>query len=246
MQVQAAIVPAQRAEKNKKYANDGSFESVDRLLAKVAGKCFARVQAMGLGMTFDDVRQEMNVSYLMAKRLWNPDRGILFSTYLTTACYRNFNDRIRKAETERRNLGLVNMTDMRPVGMHPDEDVDMSEYIDSMEVDTHHRVTQMYGNDLIEGSFSFNEQEAPMDADPAVYLEEMQEYGAAKDRARNALAGLTPKAKEIVAELLTAAKVRQAGEKLPSLRSLFLSQGLPELEAKRIRKELALAFGAKF
>lgn len=246
MQVEAVRVPAQRAEKNKQFANDGSFESVDKLLAKVAAKCFARVQAMGLGMTFDDVRQEMNVSYVMAKKLWDSERGILFSTYLTTACYRNFNDRIRKAETVRRHLGLVNMTDMRPVNAESDEDVDMSAYFERRELDTFQCIPNLYGDSEIEGSFSVSGQVAPMDTDPSVYLEEVQECAVAKERARNALTCLTPNAKAIVSDLLMAAKVRQDGERLPSLRSLFESHNLPEREARRIRKELSVAFGAKF
>lgn len=243
MQVQT-ITPTVRAEKNRMYANDGSFESVDRLLAKIAIKCFARVQAMNLGMTYDDVRQEMNVSYLMAKKLWEPGRGVLFSTYLTTACYRNFNDRIRKAETERRHLGLVNMTDMRPVDAH-DDDGDAFDYIGRSDADTYLQVTQMYGNDLIDGGCAVDKEMAPMNSDPSIFLEEVQEFTLAKESAKNALSNLTPKAKAIVHDLLTAAKVRQAGEKLPTLRKLFTQHNLPEAEMKRIRQELAAAFGAK-
>lgn len=245
MQVETVRVRGERAEKNKRFANDGSFESVDRLLAKLAIKCFARVQAMGLGMTIEDVRQEMNMSYVMAKKLWEPDRGILFATYLTTACYRNFGDRIRKAELERRHLGLVNMTDMRPVHMHDDEDMDPSEYLDNSDTDTYHHVTQIFGNELIDGGFMQGKQEAPLNADPSVFLEELQEYDMAKEKARNALTSLTPKAKEIVVELLTAARTREAGKKLPALRTIFMNRKTPHTEAQRIRKELAAAFGAR-
>lgn len=101
----------ERTKKNLKFANDGSLASVETLLHKVAMKCYARVQAMGLGMSFDDVKQEMYVSYIKAKNCWQPQKkeGALFSTYCTTVCLNNFNNAIKKMEREREKLGMISI-----------------------------------------------------------------------------------------------------------------------------------------
>ncbi len=235
----------ERLETNKKFANDGSYKSVEALLYKVAYRCFARVQAMGIGMTFDDVMQEMNLSYVMAKEQWNPERGVLFSTYLTTACYRNFNERIRRAEVERRNLGLVNFTDMQPrAGGHGDDDeMDMLEHID-VECDAQMQVSHFYGDNLIEGATT--ELEAPMSADPARLCESLQEQQQRQEHARAALSNLTENAKKVVADLLLAARSRTDGnEKLPKFSQLLKDKGFGPAEVKRIRSEVIAAFGVK-
>jgi hypothetical protein len=90
-----------RTEKNEKFANDGSYASVEALLHKLAIKCYARVQAMGLSMEFGDVLQEMNVSYVKSTHKWNAQGGAMFSTYCTTVCLNNFNHAIAKMERER-------------------------------------------------------------------------------------------------------------------------------------------------
>lgn len=107
-----ARVPRARSESNLKFNNDGSFESVEQLLHKLSAKCYARVQAMGLPMEFDDVYQEMCVSYTRARVAWKPDGGSLFSTYCTTACMNNFNTAIKKMERDRAELGLVSLEGM--------------------------------------------------------------------------------------------------------------------------------------
>lgn len=94
-------VPHERALKNEKFANDGSYASVEALLHRLAIKCYARVQAMGLGMEFDDVLQEMHVSYVKSTHKWNAQGAAMFSTYCTTVCLNNFNHAIAKMERER-------------------------------------------------------------------------------------------------------------------------------------------------
>lgn len=134
MQAQATPMPQpaaalRREEKNLKFANDGSFGSVDNLLRKLSIKCFARVQAMGLGMEIDDVYQEMCLSYVRAKSAWNPQGGALFSTYCTTVCFNNFNNAIKKMERDRRELGLQSIQDFN----QGDGEQDPLEFMDSQE-----------------------------------------------------------------------------------------------------------------
>jgi RNA polymerase sigma factor (sigma-70 family) len=101
------MTPRAREEKNLKFANDGSLASVEALLYKTAMKCYARVAAMGLGMDFDDVHQEMRVSYVKALSKWKPEGGARFSTYCTTVCINNFNHAIMKMARERVEMGMV-------------------------------------------------------------------------------------------------------------------------------------------
>ena len=98
------------SEKNQKFANDGSLESVDNLLKKQAIACFKRVEAMGLGMEYKDVLQEMYVTYVKARSTWNPEGGAMFSTYVACACMNNFNAAIRKMERQR-TIGMIKPTD---------------------------------------------------------------------------------------------------------------------------------------
>lgn len=231
-----------REEANKSFANDGSFDSVDRLLWKLATRCFARAQAMGLGMTFDDVRQEMNVSYLLAKNTWSPERGVLFSTYMTTCCYRNFNELMRRAGMERKHLGMVNMTDMKPRSDQGDDDYDVMEYMDTgVELN----VVGLYGDLLLEGSIS-GELEAPMNADPAVLREEAHDALERRAASIAKLEVMTSNAKSVLLELFRAFHRREdCNDRLPRFGQLLQARGYSKYECTRIRKEIANAFGVK-
>ena len=167
-------------EENNKFANDASYESVRRLLAKLAGKCFMRAQAMGgLGMTLDDVMQEMNLSYIQARDSWKPDQGTKFSSYLVNCCYWNFNGRISRWEKERRLMGMVNMTDMRPAGSarSDDDEQDLMEVYgnDCTEISVTLLVPGMNNKmELIEGSANVEEAQAHMGVNPELLLEQRQ------------------------------------------------------------------------
>lgn len=242
-QLNTAPAGRQREERNKKFANDGSYESVANLLRKVAYRCFARVQAMGIGMTYDDVLQEMNVSYLMAQRTWTPEGGALFSTYLTTSCYRNFNERIRRAEVERRNLGLINLSDMRRKDSVEDDDLDVMEVMSS-EDSPQFSVVHLYGDNLIEGGTNF-EILAAKNCDPAELIEHVQESRLASKKTSEDLSGLTQAAKLVVADLLLAARTREDDAKLPKFSAIMRARGFSEQECKRIRREVIAIFGVR-
>ena len=111
-----------RTEGNLKFANDGSLESVDALLHKIAVRCYARVQAMSLPMDYDDVVQEMRLTYVKVKKTWNPQGAALFSTYCTFACMNNFNAAIRKMERDRKEMGMVSVD-----GIMTDQDGDSTD-----------------------------------------------------------------------------------------------------------------------
>jgi len=100
--------------KGQRFANDGSYESVEAMLTRLAIKSYARVQALALPMSYEDVRQEMDVSYLQAFKAWRPDGGAKFSSYCTTACMHNFRNRIEKMCEEKRELGMYSVDDRSP------------------------------------------------------------------------------------------------------------------------------------
>lgn len=103
----AHVVGVRHNPDNAKFGNDASLQSVERQLLKLAGKCHARVEKLGLSMDFDDVLQEMRLSYVKAAQKWNPQGGSLFTTYCQTVCLNNFNQAIRKMERERVEHGLM-------------------------------------------------------------------------------------------------------------------------------------------
>lgn len=238
----SSATPRPRKESNKAFANDGSLESVELLIYKLAMKCFARVQAMGVGLTFDDVHQEMRMSYVLAKKTWNPERGVLFNTYMTTCCYRNFNELMRRVGLERQRLGLVNMSDMKSVSHGEGDDDDPMERMDAA---VELNVSSVYAEFGIEGSTS-GEITAPMNADPASLREEIANLKESKEQAREKLRLMTDNTKAVLMDLLKAADQREDdNERLPRFASLLRARGYSPAECTRIRKEIANAFGVK-
>jgi hypothetical protein len=224
---------------NEHFANDASYESVRRLLLRLTQKCFVRVSALGLGMTFDDVHQEMNLSYVLARDAWNPQAGVRFTTYLTTCCYRNFNARIAKPERERRELGMVNLSDMRP---RPGSTHGAEEEIDLMEI---------YGEDCTEVEIPLDqfctvlgegtgntEQEEHIYGDPMEIVERKQ---MAIGNLRS-ISELTPVSRDYVVALIKAAR---SGDDLPAIRDMAASRQMTPSAVTRMRQEIALKFGTK-
>jgi DNA-directed RNA polymerase specialized sigma24 family protein len=223
---------------NEHFANDASYESVRRLLHRTAQKCFARVSALGLGMTFDDVLQEMNLSYVLARDAWNPEAGVRFTTYVVTCCYRNFNNRIAKPERERRELGMVNLTDMRPRGSHSadDDEQDLMEVYgqDTTEVEI---PMDQFCMELGEGAGN-TEQEEHIYGDPQKIVERKQN---AVSNLRS-IAELTPVSRDYVVALIRAAR---NGDDLPTIRELGQQRNLTPSAMTRMRQEIARKFGLK-
>jgi DNA-directed RNA polymerase specialized sigma24 family protein len=225
------------ATTGQKFANDGSYESVERTLMKLAHKCYARVRAMGLGMDYDDVLQEMNLTYVRALALWKPDKGAKFNSYLTTACLNNFNERIRRPARDRSMLGLVNMTDMRRTGHGEGDDfdyeIDHMERHDFEDARTLSVDALMFEGLNLEGSTGEAEAGAPLHSNPEAIIEHRQQV-------REAMARLTPTARGMVVEMLRAA---HAGEDIPRITEVAAKSQVSAAELRRIRIELARSFG---
>lgn len=233
-----AVVYARKAE-SMAFANDGSYASVYRQLCKIAIKCFARVQAMGLSMTFDDVMQEMNLSYVRATQKWSPEGGALFVTYMTTACYQNFNERIRKAENERRNLGMVSMADMRRDSMESDEEGDFMEHYDAQGAASYSVSSQDFNGNGFDDYMESLEGSAITPESPEQILERQQEV---RKSVKSNLSRLTPEARQMVLALMMAA---HKGEDLPKLSAVAQGRGMNDDELKRVKTELRKALGVR-
>ena len=223
---------------NEHFANDASYESVSRMIYKIAIRCFSRVKAMGLGMTFDDVHQEMNLSYVLARETWDPERGIRFTTYLTTSCYRNFNSRIFKPERERRLLGMVNMVDMRATGGNrmDDDDQDMMEVYGECHTEVQEPMNLLQG--MLDGAKGNSEQEEHLFGDPLEILERKQEAL----RNLRSISELTPVSRDYVVALIKAART---GDDLPTIRELGTQRNVPKQGLARMRLEINKKFGVK-
>lgn len=233
------MVPRARRAENEKFGNDGSYESVYLQLYKLAMKCYGRVEQLGLLMTFDDVMQEMNLSYVRAREKWNPDGGALFVTYMTYACYNNFNDRIRRMETERRNLGMINMSSISRVNAEGDEDGDFMEHYNATESTQYHvEATQFSGNG-VDDYMRMEEPTMGAGETPEAILEARQ---SAKESLRGNLERLTPQARLIVLSIMDAA---HKGNDLPKFGDVATQHNLPAEEVRRIRAEIRKALGVK-
>jgi DNA-directed RNA polymerase specialized sigma24 family protein len=231
------VNPRPQAEKNKKFANDGSYESVQGQIKKLAFMCFARVNALGLGMTFEDVLQEMNLSYVNAKRLWNPEGTSRFSTYLQTACLNNFNARIEKPERERRLFGMVNMSDMQrnEPGGDDSGERDIMEVFDDEDQGTFSVPLSDFSMLGMGGETSQASEQSPFHANPEALVAHRQDV-------REAMAKMSPNARAVVMDILRAA---HAGEDLPRFGEIAAVRQIKAPELRRLRIELANTFGVK-
>ena len=113
----------------RRFANDGSYESIERQLKGLALKFFGRVMAIGIAMSLEDVEQELSIAYVKAKAAWKPDGGARFTTYFQTVACRHFNACILKEETERAHLGMGSVSALTDKwGMGDDEAEDALEH----------------------------------------------------------------------------------------------------------------------
>jgi hypothetical protein len=116
----------------EQFANDGSYESVERMLRQLAGKCFKRVSGMGLSMDFDDCMGIMNVGYAESLRTWDPEKS-KFATWCQFVGLQHFNRAIAKEERERAEMGMVSFTDI--MGSSEEGSDDFTEFFAAAESD---------------------------------------------------------------------------------------------------------------
>jgi len=220
--------PRQREEKNLKFANDGSLESVDLMLRKLSIKCYARVAAMGIGMQYEDVLQEMYVSYVKAKAKWRPEGGARFATYCTTVCLNNFNLAIKKMENQR-SMGIIKPTDKNAV-LNEDGTVKFQRsfgMVSECEFDLNDESGYVAFMEVTEG---------PRQEQPDYRMESAEDL---QDRLKNLSSG----ARRLVSCLLRA---DQSEDKLPSLRNIAVMAQLRGDELRQVKIEIGASFGVRW
>lgn len=233
----AVITPRAREEKNVKFGNDASLASVELLLQKLAMKCYARVQAVGIGMEFDDVLQEMRISYVRAARSWNPEGGALFATYCQTACLNNFNNVIKKMERQR-TIGKINPDD-------PGAELDEKGQV---------KFQREFGM-VSECEFTSEDEDGYNAFHQHTRCDSMDLPDARLDRAaalKESLSGLSAGARMLVAELLKSER-REAGDDSEEdegksrgpmkLREAARAAGLSGAHLAQVKAEIANKFG---
>jgi DNA-directed RNA polymerase specialized sigma24 family protein len=213
-----------------RFANDGSLESVERQLHKLAIKFNARVQGMGLSMTFDDVLQEVHVSYVLARAKWNPEGGARFSTYCQTAATNNFNERIARMARERRVLGMVPTSQLL-------QDTDMSDSDARSHTSglVNYEPERHPGDPEVKAHPEDSHEERQGDS-PEMALQRKQERDA---RVR----GLSKNARQLVKKLIVASERSSAP---PSLRQIAADMNLDPVEMRRMKVEILSTFGVKW
>lgn len=132
--IQQHSVRLVRQEKNQCFANDGSLESVRRQIDKLTFKFHARVAKLGIGMTEDDVRQEILLAYVKARAKWRPEGGALFTTYFQTTAQNEFNRRIERSVMDRTEMGMVSYHDVM-AGVTDEETGDPLEFLPTGEAE---------------------------------------------------------------------------------------------------------------
>lgn len=226
--VAAAVpfTPRMREEKNLKYANDGSLESVDAALRQLSIKCYRRVEAIGISMTLDDVYQEMCLSYVRAKAAWNPQGGALFATYCITVCQNNFNAAIKKMERER-SIGKILPTEK---GVELDESGNVR----------FQRVFGMMSECEMVGGDSEDAFGSIVEAMPATSTSDPEYRMERAGAMRSNLAVMSPEARKLIGLLL---KADRTNEEKPRLYQLAREAGITGRELRRVKLEILGKFG---
>lgn len=84
------------------------------LIHTFARKGFARLQAANVPIDYEDVYQDMCISFTKAQKSYNPETGFSFTAYFGRAIWNDFNKIADKAIRERVELGLCALEDMSP------------------------------------------------------------------------------------------------------------------------------------
>ena len=91
------------------------FEDYERLTRQLAGKAHRRLKAAGVTTQFEDVYQEVSVSFVMASRAFKPESNNKFSTYFVRSVWNNINKFV-DAEVRNRRLGDLSIDEEQVEG----------------------------------------------------------------------------------------------------------------------------------
>lgn len=111
------------------------------LIHKISKRGYARLQAAGVSMDYEDVFQEMAIVFLRAYEKFDAARGFKFSTYFYMAAFNRLNKWAQDLIDERINQGVVSIQEL---DTHGDEETNLAEVlmVDESTPEGHMRVTE--------------------------------------------------------------------------------------------------------
>lgn len=86
-----------------------NFDDHTGLVHNFARKGWGRMLAAHVNVEYEDVFQEMSVTFTKAVRTFDPSKGVAFTSYMGRAIWNDFNRYAQKHIDERMQLGLVSM-----------------------------------------------------------------------------------------------------------------------------------------
>ncbi len=89
------------------------FESHSNLIHSFARKGFGRLQAARVLIDYEDVYQEMCISFVKAQKMYNPDSGFSFTAYFGRAVWNDFNKLAERLIGEKVAVGMESVEDFR-------------------------------------------------------------------------------------------------------------------------------------
>lgn len=117
---------------NKGRAYSTDFKDHEKLLHKFTRGGFARLRSAGVdGFDYEDIYQEMCVSFVRATKTYNPEAGITFTAYMGRAVINNFNKQADRLIRENESVGHIKISDITPEY----EDEEAGEMVDKFMMD---------------------------------------------------------------------------------------------------------------
>jgi RNA polymerase sigma factor (sigma-70 family) len=82
------------------------------LIYKIARRAYLRMIAIGAAIEFDDLAQDLTVTFIRAYDTFDESRGVKFSTYFMRCALNCVNPIARRFETERIELGIRSVEEL--------------------------------------------------------------------------------------------------------------------------------------
>lgn len=89
-----------------------NFNDHAGLVHTFARKGWGRMIAAHVNVEYEDVFQEMTVTFVKAARTFDPEKGIAFTSYMGRAIWNDFNRYAQKYIDERMELGLTSIQEL--------------------------------------------------------------------------------------------------------------------------------------
>ena len=97
---------------NIQRKNSMDMKDHEGLLHKYARGGHARLTSAGVGIDYDDVLQEIRISFIKASRKFNPEIGVGFSSYMGRAVINNFNLYAERELSRHFGLGVISIEEL--------------------------------------------------------------------------------------------------------------------------------------